>query len=308
MDKNKTNKHDELLENEDLRKKLIDKIEVLNKVKELILLPNTELMTTRMVADYYEVSQDVIRKTIERNKDEIIANGMEFKKYKEIKEMTSNDFNSDRMSQLKISRQGTNVFSRRAVLNIGMLLRDSDVAKRIRTMLLDTFESSTIEQRTSNMTKETELIVNIIMANNKEDEALALADYRKFKDAHINSLKETIEEQRPKVDKYGRFIDSNYTYSFEEVAKMLSTRSKDDGYDFNVTKISLPSILREQGILSKAKKGNGYRNLPNKDFEGYFNVLSRDVKGKNFAVTQTRVKANGLDFIYDFLIKYFNNK
>lgn len=236
MDKNKTNKHDELLENEDLRKKLIDKIEVLNKVKELILLPNTELMTTRMVADYYEVSQDVIRDNIRRHKEELAENGLAFKKYKEIKEMISNGFNSGRMSQLKISRQGTNVFSRRAVLNIGMLLRDSDVAKRIRTMLLDTFESSTIEQRTSNMTKETELIVNIIMANNKEDETLALADYRKFKNSHINSLKETIEEQRPKVDKYGRFIDFNYTYSFKEVAKMLSTRSKDDGYDFNVTK------------------------------------------------------------------------
>ena len=131
MDKNKTNKHDELLKNEDLRKKLIDKIEVLNKVKELILLPNTELMTTRMVADYYEVSQDVIRDNIRRHKEELVENGLAFKKYKEIKEMISNDFNS-KVNNIGMSRNGSNLFTIDSIIVMSFFIKKSKIAEKVR--------------------------------------------------------------------------------------------------------------------------------------------------------------------------------
>lgn len=42
---------------------------MLEKVKKIVTLPNTNLMTTKMVADYYEVSPWVIRKILEREGD-----------------------------------------------------------------------------------------------------------------------------------------------------------------------------------------------------------------------------------------------
>lgn len=118
-------------------------------------------MTTRQVAEYYEVTQEVIRDNIRRNREELEQNGMKFKKYSEIKDQV----NCENFSHLKISRQGTNIFSKRAVLNIGMLLRDSEIAKRVRSALLDLEEITTNEQKTISIDKEKELLLNIITAD-----------------------------------------------------------------------------------------------------------------------------------------------
>ena len=45
----------ELLTNEKLREELAEHYEVLEKVKHLLLIPNTEFATTQQVADFYEV-------------------------------------------------------------------------------------------------------------------------------------------------------------------------------------------------------------------------------------------------------------
>ena len=42
---------DKFIEDKGLREKYINKLEVLDKVKQIITLPNTELMTTKMVAE-----------------------------------------------------------------------------------------------------------------------------------------------------------------------------------------------------------------------------------------------------------------
>lgn len=55
----------ELLEKKDLREEMIGKVEVLDKVKKLILLPDTEYATKKQVAKYYEVKVDAIE-SIER--------------------------------------------------------------------------------------------------------------------------------------------------------------------------------------------------------------------------------------------------
>lgn len=53
-------------------------------------------------------------------------------------------------------------------------------------------------------------------------------------------------------------------------------------------------------FLSKVKSGKKYNNTPNKQYEDYFNVASVDVRGK-FNTTQTKVKSNGIELIYDLL-------
>lgn len=171
----------DILENRELRQKLMDRLDVLDKVKELVFLPNTELMTVKQVADYYEVGEEVIRQIIVRNRKELSQNGMVELSYNDI----LSKFGSDRMSRPMIRQFGintgkNNVFTRRAVLNVGMLLRDSEVAKRVRTYLLDVEEHAPIEVKTKELDEETTLLVNVIKAQTREEFAVAMHEYRQY--------------------------------------------------------------------------------------------------------------------------------
>ena len=144
----------QLLEQKELREKNLGRIEVLDQVKELLLLGDTDFATMEMVAKYYDVPIETIKSTINYNREEIEANG--YRVYTK-DNLLSLNFN------LKTKRGGFNVldnqnnviasgsnngmalFSKRAILNIGMLLRDSDVAKEIRSRLLDIAHDSETE-------------------------------------------------------------------------------------------------------------------------------------------------------------------
>ncbi|MFS0596669.1 hypothetical protein AB1L16_07980 [Peribacillus frigoritolerans] len=73
MTKNKD--ENELLINGRLREELIGRIEVLGRVKGLLLLPNTEIATMKQVAEFYDVDVVSINSLVIRNNDELKANG-----------------------------------------------------------------------------------------------------------------------------------------------------------------------------------------------------------------------------------------
>ena len=114
-------------------------------------------------------------------------------------------------------------------------------------------------------------------------------------------VEQQLEEAQPKLDKYGVFLDAEGTYTFEQVSKMLSTRSKEEGSKIKVNKKTLPSILRDCGIISKNKIKGRYKNLPNKGFENYFNI-SCESDRDDIDSELTRVKTIGIDYIYDVLL------
>ena len=293
---------DKFIEDKGLREKYINKLEVLDKVKQIITLPNTELMTTKMVAEWYEVEFKTIEKLIQRNIDELTENGMLFMKYSEIKDKV----NSDTMSELKISRRGTYIFSKRALLNVGMLLRDSVVARRVRAALLDQQEELTDKQKTKGIDEEERLLLNIIRAKDDLEKALAIKEYDEYKNRHIKQLEEQLEKQKPMVDAWGQFLDSNGTYTFTEVAKMISTRANEmHGVNIKISAQALTNYLRLKGVLSKNKSHGKHTNHPNRGYEDYFNVTDVPVdKGnKSFHTTTTKVKPNGVQFIYEMLKK-----
>lgn len=275
----------DLIENKNLRKKMMSKVKVLDKVKGLLVLPNTELMTTRMVAEWFSVGQDIIRKVVERNKTEIQENGMEFKKYAEIKTLV----NCDNMSRLKISRQGTNVFSKRAVLNIAMLLRDSQVAKRVRTALLDQQEVMSDEQKTIHIDEEKELALKIMYASSKGEMMMAFNEYNTYKNRHIEQLEDKIDKQRPKVESYDAFIDGKNVNKMNSVAKSLGM-GRNKLFDF----------LRVEKVLMSD-------NLPYQRYinSGYFKVKVTPIDNKGYKknVSQTYVTAKGIDYINKLLTK-----
>ena len=139
----------DLLQRKEAREDCISRVEVLDKVGELLLLPNTEYATTKQVAEYYGVGVRAITSLVFDNKDEVVSDGYKVMKGKELentdvisfKEFTKNranyKFTMEDGSILSVGGGGVGLFPKRAILRVGMLLRDSEVAKEIRTRLLD---------------------------------------------------------------------------------------------------------------------------------------------------------------------------
>ncbi|GGO86060.1 hypothetical protein [Wenjunlia tyrosinilytica] len=124
-----------LLESRALRASMSERTEALDKVKALVLLPDGLHVTSRMVAEYFEVPELTIRNLVARHRDELEEAGYTLLKGAELQ-----DFLSLNMSLRRVPGRGLAVFPRRAVLNVGMLLRDSEVARRVRRYLLDSEE------------------------------------------------------------------------------------------------------------------------------------------------------------------------
>ena len=158
----------EILENKSTREKLLGNVSVLEKVKDLLLLGNSEFATTQQVADYYEVELEAVKKLVNRNKEELLNNGLKDLTGKETKDILASDNMSITnckgyfmVENQKMSNRNNLLFSKRAILNVGMLLRDSKVAKEIRSRLLDIeYESNNATQENGNTVKEN--IVNEI--------------------------------------------------------------------------------------------------------------------------------------------------
>ncbi|MEW2293384.1 restriction endonuclease [Streptomyces sp. NPDC006743] len=125
-----------LLESRTLRHSVMDRTDVLDRVKALSLLPDGMHVTTAMVAAYFDVTVEVVRQLTRRHREELQGNGMVVLRGPDLRK-----FESDNMSLSPVgypqARRSLTIYSRRAVLNVAMLLRDSAVARQVRTYLLD---------------------------------------------------------------------------------------------------------------------------------------------------------------------------
>ncbi|RLL67865.1 restriction endonuclease [Streptomyces sp. Z26] len=120
-----------LLESPTMRASIADRTEALDKVKALSLLSDGTHVTTSMVAHYFEVGLKTIKSLIHDHRAELEGNGYRVLTGTELgsfKELSSVDKHAGRHLAL---------FTRRTVLNVAMLLRDSVVAAQVRHYLLD---------------------------------------------------------------------------------------------------------------------------------------------------------------------------
>ena len=108
---------------------------ILMKVKSLYfaLWEGTGTTTTSALVDYYEVSGETIQKVIQRHRDELNSDGLKRIRGKALKDVM------DKLSISKKTPQLT-IWTPRAALRLGMLLKDSEVAKAVRTSLLNAVE------------------------------------------------------------------------------------------------------------------------------------------------------------------------
>lgn len=194
-----------ILDDKSFREQYISRVEVLDKVKKLLLIPEMECMTIRQVADYYEVDYKTLRRCYDRNKAEIDMDGVVQKAPRVFKE-TSCLFKDlqqlhgklivqiDDNTRLEIPNRGIQCFPKRAILRIGMLLRDSKVAQEVRTQLLNIVEHTAEEKPeiiTKDINEEENLQLNIGKAyasGDKEELLSATQAYSNFQQRHIKKL------------------------------------------------------------------------------------------------------------------------
>ena len=132
----------DLTKEKELREELMneERIDILEKVKQINTLPNTDLTTTKFLANYFVISKDTVKKVIRRHKEELESNGMRYNNKSEILEiLRGHGVPLEGLENIasKIPNRGMNLFPKRAVLNFAMLLTESKVAEEIRAMLLD---------------------------------------------------------------------------------------------------------------------------------------------------------------------------
>lgn len=121
------------------RDELAARTEVLDKVGLLATLPDNMHCTAVHAARYYEVSPEVIRQTVARNRAEFDADGYVVLRRAEVSDRLS--LTPDQVG-MPLNAGSIALFTRRSILRIGMLLRDSDIARQVRDYLLDS-ESET---------------------------------------------------------------------------------------------------------------------------------------------------------------------
>lgn len=122
-----------LIESQSMREEYVARVEVLDKVKQLALLPDDLHATIDMTASYYEVNQKTVEALIQDHKKELESDGLRVLKGNELSYLKQ-------VGAIPKNTSAQTVIPRRAILRIGMLLRDSHVAQEVRTYLLNVEE------------------------------------------------------------------------------------------------------------------------------------------------------------------------
>ena len=197
-----------MISNKELQEQYISRVDVLDKVKDLFLIPAMECMTMKQVADYYEVPIEAVRKCHRRNKDELEQDGVRKHSVSDIRnsigtkcpnlkmpyEKGSMIIEIDENTKIVVPNVGVILFPKRAILRVGMLLRDSVIAKEVRTQLLNIVEVAQEEKPeiiTQEIQKEEDLLLNISKAfatGNVMKLMTAMQEYSSYKDRHIKRL------------------------------------------------------------------------------------------------------------------------
>lgn len=260
-----------IIEQRDVREQFIDQVGVLHKVKVLTMLPDNLHVTTDMLANYYEVSEEVIRQTVVRNGDELSEDGVMTLYGEQLSDMKSR-------CQISSRAKAMTFFPRRAILRIGMLLRDSEVARRVRDYLLNTEEIATPEHRHA-------------------------AFEHRLPQTYLDALKELVraEEERvrlvelngelqPKAEMFDVFLSAENTQTISDVARTLGVGPR-----------KLHDFLREQGVIFKSN--DDYVPYAKYKPYGYFQVVQKPVGYGESTINrkQTRVTPKGVEFIAQLL-------
>lgn len=174
-----------------------------------IFFEDNFVFTKQQLVNLFEVSESTIEKYLASHGKELKANGyqvlrgLKLKQFKELADVSVIDYGD--ISKTPI----LGIFTFRAVLNIAMLLTDSEQAKFIRSRILD-IVIDVMAKRSGGHTKYI----------NQRDSNYLPAAYREFsyREVFTNALNEYLEMSGGKA-KFGIYTNKIYQLVFRENAK-----------------------------------------------------------------------------------------
>lgn len=246
--------------------------------------------TKKMIADFYEVEERTIERYLEKHSDELAANGYVLCKGKHLKELKL-QFAPVINVGSKTTQLG--LFNFRSFLDMGMLLTESEKAKKVRSLILD-FVITTINEKTGGGTK---------YINRRDVHYLPAAiteeNYRKNLTSAINQY----VDGHPTY-KYPQITDFIYKAVFKENAKeyreVLKLDSKDNVRHTLYSEVLLVISSFENGVgaaLSERFKENGGRLLTIDEVERIVNELAEHPMQKPY-LNDARTKMASRDFSF----------
>ena len=266
-----------------------------NKVQEHLdiegmLFEGEYRFTKKMVADFYEVEERTIERYLEKHSDELAANGYVLCKGKHLKELKL-QFAPVINVGSKTTQLG--LFNFRSFLDMGMLLTESEKAKKVRSLILD-FVITTINEKTGGGTK---------YINRRDVHYLPAAiteeNYRKNLTSAINQY----VDGHPTY-KYPQITDFIYKAVFKENAKeyreVLKLDSKDNVRHTLYSEVLLVISSFENGVgaaLSERFKEHGGRLLTIDEVERIVNELAEHPMQKPY-LNDARTKMASRDFSF----------
>ena len=249
------NNEKDFLNDLELRNRVIGRIEVLEKTKTLITYNGTDLFDFSFASDYYEVDCETIRKIYQRNKDEFESDGCRKYINKEVKELMGQvvPTNHNVVPTKRVPNVIT-LMTKRGLLRMGMLLADSEVAKEIRTQLLNGFDNSVnngqIQNFTQDIDEEKRLLFNVGMAMAEGDmDKFTKANFElnEFRQRKIKGLEGKIEELGDKIGeleeenkKLRIFVNGMKEFTKTELAEKLDTSTQFMGRFFKALGVYTP--------------------------------------------------------------------
>lgn len=189
------------------RDALAGRVDAIDKVGVLRCLPDDMNVTTDMVAEFYEVPIETIKTVVKRNREELDDDGLTV--------IDREDFalrfnlNPGRVSSFML-------YPRRAVLRIGMLLRDSDVARKVRDYLLSSEHD----------TRRVEL--DLTDPDVALDKIIELATFAKTERAGRIAAEAQIEADRPLVERAKNHAAAEGDKTRQQFFRELKQWAKDE--------------------------------------------------------------------------------
>jgi len=225
MEKNNNSNELILVESKSMRDQMVSNVtdermnEVLNKVKGLILLPDNLHTTVKDVAYYYEVDIDAIESHIRHNKDELIEDGMKVLKGKELSAFKAE-------CQIESRAGSLTIIPRRGILRLGMLLRNSLIAKSVRTYLLNVENNADIELKMQSFME-----ININKLESITQQNVELIDNMNWLNNRVNNLEVKLDNANTTISELKETVVfkqyKNPSYLFNDLIHKF-------GYKFNI--------------------------------------------------------------------------
>ncbi|WP_310877101.1 hypothetical protein [Priestia megaterium] len=187
----------------EVRDKFINRTEVLDKVKELTVLPIGNYVDSKQVCEYFEITQMTLRSVMKKGKEEFEADGVIILRGSELGKYKSDLYTKHNI--FLTARASLTMYTKRAVLRMAMMLDRSPIAKEVQNYLLQIEEISTEKQKESAIKAHTnwteELDNNIIESvRNKLDNGVKIT-------YALKEISEEMEIPHPRL--YSRWHTGN---------------------------------------------------------------------------------------------------